>query len=96
MENTIDELFETAEALLALADTQRDLADAKPTEALALRMNAAKYEAEALEVLRELIEARGCARSPEPTKHLDAEAPSPEALVAVLKLRDIEKRCKIS
>jgi hypothetical protein len=72
-ENEINELFEIAEALLAWSDLQRDLADAKPTEALELRLNAAEHEAEALEVLRELIDARGAPYSPRPTTRRNPE-----------------------
>jgi len=61
---TMDELFETARAILAWSDMKRSAAERKPTEALALRLEAAESEAEGLVVLRELVAFRREAACP--------------------------------
>jgi hypothetical protein len=54
-EYTMDDLFETAQAILAWSDMKRSEAERNPTEALRLRMEAAESEAEGLVILRELV-----------------------------------------
>jgi len=100
-ECTMDELFQIAAGILGMADEERARADAEPTEALALRLSASEREAEALVVLAEMVALWEQKPDPVPgipSRYLPAPEPtklSTEAL-AVLQLRDIEKRFKIS
>jgi len=74
---TMDELFETARAILAWSDMKRSAAERKPTEALALRLEAAESEAEGLVVLRELVALWAGPPTPNPgrpAEHPDAQA----------------------